>query len=64
MKYAHPPPTQDVAVEPAGMPAVGPQPPALPRWTVAPDAYWRRLQLAWLRCGYDLGSDGRLENRA
>jgi hypothetical protein len=46
------------------MPAVGPQPPALPRWTVAPDAYWRRLQLAWLRCGYDLGSDGRLENRA
>jgi len=64
VRYAHPPPTQDVAVEPAGMPAVGPQPPALPRWTVAPDAYWRRLQLAWLRCGYDLGSDGRLENRA
>lgn len=49
---------------PEGMPATGPQPPALPRWTVAPPTYWQRLQLAWLRCGYDLGADGRLEYRA
>ena len=64
MNYAHPPPTQDVALVPAGMPATGPQPPALPRWACQPVSYWQRLQVAWLRCGYDLGSDGRLEYRA
>jgi len=64
VNYAHPPPSSDVALAPVGMPATGPQPPALPRWTVAPESYWKRLQVAWLRCGYDLGSDGRLEYRA
>lgn len=64
MRYAHPPPLQDVAVAPVGLPALGPQPPALPRWAVQPVSYWQRLQLAWLRCGYDLGADGRLEYRA
>lgn len=63
MRYCRPPPTQDVAVEPAGLPALGPQPPALPRRAMEA-AYWQRLELAWLRCGYDLGADGRLEYRA
>jgi hypothetical protein len=31
---------------------------------VVPESYWKRLQVAWLRCGYDLGIDGRLEYRA
>jgi hypothetical protein len=63
VEYARPAPTRDVAVQPAGMPAVGVQPPALPR-TALSEAFWLKLADAWWRCGYALAQGGGLEYRA